>query len=209
MGILDSGARTEYSTGAVRDIKDGKGRFDMVPLKVFKHLPFSNRHTGEMLDDIHRFMVTEDVSYLYRCIENFVIYFYPCPETAYLQLAMHFENGARKYDAWNWAKGIPLHSFLDSAIRHLMKYSRGDTDEDHDRAFIWNIVCLIYTKGEIDNKRLPQELNDLRYYKDIEDIEVLSYEDMKMKEYQEQAEDLETFKDILDKSSDIYEHCFG
>ena len=30
--IKDSGARTEFSTGAVRDIQEGKGRCDLLPL---------------------------------------------------------------------------------------------------------------------------------------------------------------------------------
>lgn len=32
--ILDSGDRTKYDTGAVRDIKEGKGRCDLMPLDV-------------------------------------------------------------------------------------------------------------------------------------------------------------------------------
>lgn len=32
--ILDSGARREFSTGAVRDIASGKGRCDLLPLGV-------------------------------------------------------------------------------------------------------------------------------------------------------------------------------
>lgn len=31
MKILDSGQRQKYSTGAVRDTRDGKGRFDLLP----------------------------------------------------------------------------------------------------------------------------------------------------------------------------------
>ena len=35
MEILDSGARVEFDSGAVRDIKEGKGRCDLLPLDVF------------------------------------------------------------------------------------------------------------------------------------------------------------------------------
>ena len=31
--ILDSGARREFASGAVRDIQEGKGRCDLLPLK--------------------------------------------------------------------------------------------------------------------------------------------------------------------------------
>lgn len=32
--ILDSGNRTEFETGAVRDVQQGKGRFDLMPLDI-------------------------------------------------------------------------------------------------------------------------------------------------------------------------------
>ena len=32
--IKDSGDRTEFSTGAVRDMREGKGRCDLMPLEV-------------------------------------------------------------------------------------------------------------------------------------------------------------------------------
>ena len=34
--ILDSGDRTQFSSGAVRDMKGGKGRCDLLPLGSFK-----------------------------------------------------------------------------------------------------------------------------------------------------------------------------
>ena len=36
--IKDSGNRTEFSTGAVRDIQDDKGRCDLLPLDVVADL---------------------------------------------------------------------------------------------------------------------------------------------------------------------------
>lgn len=65
--------------------------------------------------------------------------------SAILDLAKHFEAGARKYGDNNWRKGIPINVFIDSAIRHFCKFMRGDTDEPHDIAFIWNVICCIWT----------------------------------------------------------------
>lgn len=67
-------------------------------------------------------------------------------ESMLLEVAIHFEEGAEKYEPNNWRKGIPLHCFVDSAVRHYLKYRRGDKD---DRAFIWNLLCLIWT---LENK---------------------------------------------------------
>ena len=96
--INDSGNRTEFAYGAVRDMNEGKGRFDLLPMCVL------------------------------------------------LRLAQHYERGARKYEERNWEKGIPAHSFADSAFRHLVKYLDGYTDEDHLIAAIWNLCGLAWTE---------------------------------------------------------------
>jgi hypothetical protein len=67
----------------------------------------------------------------------------PC--TAILELAKHCEAGALKYGERNVDKGIPIHSFLDSAFRHLAKFMEGWTDEQHLRAAAWNILWAIQT----------------------------------------------------------------
>ncbi len=67
------------------------------------------------------------------------------PNDAILALAKHFEDGSVKYGDRNWEKGIPFNVFIDSAIRHYLKICRGDTDEPHARAFMWNIICAIWT----------------------------------------------------------------
>ena len=62
-----------------------------------------------------------------------------------IEVAKHFEDGAVKYGDNNWQKGIYLHCYIDSAVRHYCKYRRGDKDEPHERAFLWNILCAIWT----------------------------------------------------------------
>ena len=71
------------------------------------------------------------------------------PACAILRLARHFENGAKKYNDRNWEKGIPIHSFIDSAIRHLMKYLDGWDDEDHLCAAAWNCICCLWTEEKM------------------------------------------------------------
>jgi hypothetical protein len=83
------------------------------------------------------------------------------PFHAVYQLARLFEEGAKKYAAENWRKGIPLRRFLDSALRHLMKAAEGQRDEEHFVAAAWNIMCLIETQAMIQRGILPATLNDL------------------------------------------------
>lgn len=110
--IKDSGERTEFSTGAVRDMKDGKGRFDLLPWYGI------------------------------------------------MEVSKHCEEGAKKYGEHNVDRGIPLHSLMDSASRHLAKFMSGETDEDHLRAAGWNILWAL------NQRTTHPELNDLYFEKD-------------------------------------------
>lgn len=89
------------------------------------------------------------------------------PSHALTRLAQHFENGAKKYDDDNWRKGIPLNRYLDSALRHLVKFMDGERDEDHAIAAAWNIMCMIETEKMINDGRLPKELATLRPVKPV------------------------------------------
>ena len=94
--IKDSGDRTQFETGAVRDMHGGKGRFDLLPW------------------------------------------------AAIWEVAKHCEEGALKYGERNCEKGIPIHSLVDSAFRHLARYMEGERDEPHLRAAAWNILFALW-----------------------------------------------------------------
>ena len=76
-------------------------------------------------------------------------------------VAIHFEKGAEKYSARNWESGIPLHSFLDSAMRHLAKVMEGQNDENHAVACLWNMICYYETLLRIQDGTLPKTLDDM------------------------------------------------
>jgi len=111
--LPDTGGRSEFSTGAVRDASRGKG--------VPSHLP----------------------------------------TRALLRASRRFEDGAAKYDAHNWRKGIPLSRYIDSLNRHTWLFMQGDTSEDHLGAITWNALCLSETFDLISEGKLPESLNDL------------------------------------------------
>lgn len=142
--IKDSGERREFSTGAVRDSGDPanpKGRCDLMPLGVVARL--CGDKIDPILDDLYMFQRTCDTEHLYRALKTFASSFLDVP-TMLLETAKHFEGGAKKYGENNWQKGIPSSCYIDSAVRHYLKWLRGDTDERHDRAFAWNILCCIW-----------------------------------------------------------------
>jgi hypothetical protein len=150
--IVDNGCRTEFSTGAVRDMHEGteKGRMDLVPLEI----------VGGIMNDpilklIGKYIYTGSESCLTTAFKAFVAANYVDIQTAVLEVSIHYFEGGAKYSERNWEKGIPLHSYIDSACRHYVKHLRGDKDERHDRAFLWNILGALWTA---ENK---PEMNDL------------------------------------------------
>lgn len=62
------------------------------------------------------------------------------PWEAILRLSRHYQEGAKRYERWNYRKGIPVSSFIDSACRHLAKYQCGCDDEDHLAAAAFNVL---------------------------------------------------------------------
>lgn len=156
MEIKDSGTRREFGTGAVRDIQEGKGRCDLLPLDTVGQLL-----ANPSFSYIHKFVVSGDPEYLFRALTCSGVYH--DVYTMVLEVSKHFEAGCNKYGERNWEKGIPTHCYVDSAVRHYVKWLRGDTDEPHDRAFVWNILCCIWTCTH------KPELND--YAKENTDVD--------------------------------------
>lgn len=144
--ILDSGTRRTFASGAVRDQKEGVGRCDLLPLDVVADL------TGSLV-------LTYVAEGNYRlAVQAFLAERKWDSSTAMLEVSVHFEEGSKKYPpddsgTPNWQKGIPASSYIDSAVRHYLKWRRGDEDERHDRAFLWNILCLMWTLKREEEKR--------------------------------------------------------
>lgn len=146
--IKDSGERTEFDSGAVRDMHEGKGRCDLMPLDVAAQLMGGRNDDASfdcIIDEIDTFQHTCSIERLYCAVEKFAQARYGSNANMLLEVAKHFEEGAKKYGENNWQKGIPVRSYIDSAVRHYLKWLRGDKDERHDRAFCWNIMCAIWT----------------------------------------------------------------
>lgn len=158
--IKDSGKRREFDTGAVRDIQEGKGRCDLMPLDVVADCIETASTEDAVICHISRFQNFGVVYHLHLAIDAYLHIRKWDVHTMLLELSKHFEEGAKKYGEHNWQKGIPAHCYIDSAVRHYLKWSRGDTDEPHDRAFVWNIMCCIWTCTHIP------ELNDYRAQKE-------------------------------------------
>ncbi len=66
------------------------------------------------------------------------------PPLAQLRVALHYGGGAKKYDEWNWSKGMPYSRFLASMKRHIAAFERGETDEDHLAAVVFGANSIMH-----------------------------------------------------------------
>ena len=140
MEIKDSGGRRTFPTGSVRDVAEGKGRCDLLPLEVTGIL-LSDQILLKIENYIRRGKV-DDLLWVLRYLGRTC---YDNPYFMFLDVAKQYEDGAKKYAERNWEKGQPLHVYIDSGVRHYLKFNAGLTDEPHLRAFVWNILGAIWT----------------------------------------------------------------
>ncbi len=156
--IKDSGVRQEFGTGAVRDMSKGKGRCDLMPLRVIASLMLIENPDRVDISAVLKYMdayiyegepnVLHLAANQFIFKENFEIH------QILIELSKYYEQGIEKYGERNWEKGIPLHSYIDSAVRHLLKHEEGQTDERHDLAFLWNIFGAIWS-----HENLPEMID--------------------------------------------------
>jgi hypothetical protein len=106
-----------------------------------------------ILASVREFQKDENTDHLYDALKEFCVRYYNgVMETMLLEVGIHYEEGANKYGANNWKKGMDTYIYIDSALRHYLKHKRGDMDEPHDRAFVWNLLCCIWEQNYSERK---------------------------------------------------------
>ena len=71
------------------------------------------------------------------------------PHSALLRVARHMENSLADHEERNWERGLPMHCYLDSAMRHAFKYMDGMADEDHLAAAATNLLMALWTEDHL------------------------------------------------------------
>lgn len=60
------------------------------------------------------------------------------------QLSLVLTFGAKKYDAWNWSKGIHYSRLISAALRHTFAFLRGeDTDPESGLPHLAHALCCL------------------------------------------------------------------
>ena len=171
--IKVTGTPKKYGDGAIRNTKEGKGRFDLIPFEVFH--PLIERsdelyHTVDIIDCSPK-KIMDDIAnermidaIIKMTIYSFsddtivwgndndemystsVMYFDMYCWKMLKELAVHFQKGAEIYGERNCQKGIPKWSFKDSAMRHATQVFNFETDEPHAISAIWNMWMFAWTE---------------------------------------------------------------
>ena len=133
----DSGQRQEFETGAVRDVDDGKPKYEEIPLSFLKELALLlPKHEDARVDLV--------------------------PVNAFLRICDLYGRGSKKYFDRNWERGIPLKRMFASILRHVFQYMEGDRSEDHLSAIGWGALGVMFFEQQISLGLLPKNLDDLQ-----------------------------------------------
>ncbi len=161
--IQDSGVRTRYESGMVRDTTEGKIKPAlMLPvgleddfLALFNSIESSwyreKRDVGvgvsEILADRKEIENDPDVVCPWL-IANMIKYAGISFNEMMLRLARQYTDGALKYGERNWEKaGNDIEAYnrvWESAYRHWFLFMLGNSEEDHLAASIFNILAIYF-----------------------------------------------------------------
>jgi hypothetical protein len=78
------------------------------------------------------------------------------------RLGKQMALGAIKYDDRNWEKGEKMSRLFESFFRHLVKWYKGETKEDHLAAMAANLMMMTHFDTLTEKKVL--DMNDMPRY---------------------------------------------
>lgn len=168
--IKQTGEPVVYGDGAIRNTKDGKGRYDLIPMEPMTSIMKAYRDKNFIAEidaianedafivTLYNYAINRKFAYAIILLSlgcdmhgiRWHVYSDEIGEnfaSMIEYLAEHFEKGAKIYGEHNCEKGIPLESFIDSGLRHMTQCINvtGDREENHWIAAIWNFWMAEWT----------------------------------------------------------------
>lgn len=178
VALHDSGERTLFNTGAMRDTAMGKPEFSVLATTYIRELlkmsvslsEGLDRRIYDRVDDVLDDLVDTDTAELGYDLNpvygDFAPYLYLVPDVAIRRVAAHYGKGANKYSPRNWEKGIPLSRYFDSLMRHMLQWANGDRREDHLAAALFNVMGILFTEIAVLDGEIPPEIADFGWLAD-------------------------------------------
>ena len=128
MNVAPSATMDQLGNGVIRGSTEGRGEPHLLPFAALRVI-------------------------LSLCYSGFK----DSPWAAVIELSKLYSAGTKKYPPRNWEKGMPLHRFVDSTIRHLRLHHAGDKEEPHLVQVAWNLCGLLQTHLWIADRTLPPD----------------------------------------------------
>ncbi len=171
--IKTSGSQEEFGSGAKRDMREGKGRYDLISCHALLVLATKWIDTDKLAYESawcavkalanwgltrDRACLAEAFSLLY-CVADDERDAGSTSGVLY-PLASRLEEGAKHYESRNWEKGLPLSHLYDSTLRHLDKHLAGLTDENHIGAAMFGVAALLDHEARLDDQLFAAHVDD-------------------------------------------------
>lgn len=75
-------------------------------------------------------------------------------------VAETYAEGAAKYGAHNWLRGMPVHDLLNHALRHIFMFLSGDRSEPHLPHAAWGLLAAIHSNEMWPELNAPHLLGE-------------------------------------------------
>lgn len=158
--MKDSGERQVFEGGAQRDTALGKMPFHLLGPLGFDLLAArtSDEKLSSLLASISGALVLNTAAYYKYSLQSALDLW------GFERLCHWLELGSRKYEKFNWAKGMPFTRVVDSLGRHAYALVYDKKDEDHGAAMMCNLLFLAHYSEEIAAGRMDPRWNDMPNY---------------------------------------------
>ena len=119
---------------------DGKARLEYIPARILYDMHSAEDYTQALgvFDRIAKFEETHDEFYLYSALLQLTT------GNGLKDIAEVFHYGAKKYAAWNWAKGMPWSVPMACIKRHLLAYlNNEELDSESGLPHLAHVGCNV------------------------------------------------------------------
>lgn len=135
----------EFGTGAKKELIGGEARCDLLPLDIVCRL-MQDQDQLNVVYEIGEFINDGSSDHLYKALLLFADHHgWSSRIEMLLEVSNYYAQEAKEFGPDNWRKGIPLHVYINDAIKELFYYSDGSLNRRHDLAFVWNILSALWT----------------------------------------------------------------
>lgn len=174
--IKTSGQNDQFASGAKRDAREGKGRYDLISCHALEAL------ARYQLDSVHaksspriragwhavgnlarwgRSRLPEALSSALDWLWYLSWHSHIGDAGCLFPLASRLEEGAKHYGDRNWQNGMSLSGLYDSTMRHLDQLVSERTDENHLGAAMFGVAALLDHEARLRNgEKFASDVDD-------------------------------------------------